>query len=644
MKNIRTLLALFFATASLTAQIAPGPAAPTDTSAPAPAPAPAAPADTSTPAPAPTPTPTPAPAPEPATAAPATPTNPLAPTTPAPTVSITVPSSADTAPSAETLATPSNVMHKANFPNEDVRTIISSTATLFNLNVMIPDTLTGTATLQLHDVTWQQIFKYVLDPLGYTYIVDGTGPNAVILIKNKADMASEPMETRVIPVNSAQAADLAKSLTSWLDTTSKPPETIIPDARTNFLIVTAHPSKMNNLQEAIEKLDKGTSQVFIEAKFVEVQDNDTKDLGINWNFNGTPLGAVGYAYQYGVFEGLGAINASGSIPSRGIPELTVAQVASASTPANNLNFTTPSTSLNPPVPARKALDLAFFNQAQYTAVLQAFQAITTSKLVSDPTAVTMDNQEITLFSGTNITVVFPSINNSNGVATAGNNSVYQVGITLKVKPHVTNNGFINLLLNPELSRIDPVSDTYFNGTYPRVDTRRLTDASVSIKDGFTLAIGGLIDDQDSVATTQVPILGDIPIIGEFFKTKNTIRQRNNLIIFVTARTLSLQGASYRDVVDNSMMLRSGLNADEIPGYYYNNRSADTPGMTYPTQAELDSLDNVQKMRDQAAQAKAMQDNQEKWQAAQAVLQQEQNAGQPATSSGHAPPSNSQFRR
>ena len=87
------------------------------------------------------------------------------------------------------MAWPTDVMHIAKFPNEDIRTIITSVATLFNLNVIVPDTLTGTTTLQLHDVTWQQIFKYVLDPIGYTYTIDGTGPNAVILIQNKADIA-----------------------------------------------------------------------------------------------------------------------------------------------------------------------------------------------------------------------------------------------------------------------------------------------------------------------------------------------------------------------------------------------------------------------------------------------------------------------
>lgn len=557
----------------------------------------------------------------------------------APAVTITVPAATDTATTTTTAAaTPaatdantvtSNVMHKANFPNEDVRAILSSVATLFNLNVIIPDTLTGTTTIQLHDVTWQQIFHYVLDPLGYTYTVDGTGPNAVIQIKSKTDIAGEPMETRVIPINSAQAADLAKSLNNFLDTTSKPPETLIADPRTNFLIVTAHPSKMNNIQEAIERLDKPTQQVFIEAKFIEVQNKDDKDLGINWNFDGSPLGSLGYAYQYGIYEGLGSINGSGSLPGSingiGIPQLTVANATASAISTNNLNFATPASSINPSVPSRKALDLAIFNQSQYTAVLRALQTVTNAKLVSDPTAVTVDNQEITLYSGTTISVVFPSLNNQTGQTTAGEIKTYDIGVTMKVKPHVTNNGFINLTLNPVLSSLSPDTDTYYTVKYPRFDTRKLTDANVSVKDGFTLAIGGLIQEQDSKNISQVPFLSSIPILGELFKSTETIHQRNNLIIFVTARTLSNDGASYRDVVSAENMLKSGITADELPGYYYNKRSADTPGMVYPSAETVNTMENVQQLRDQAAQIKDLQDYQSKLKEAQDMLDKNQKS-------------------
>jgi len=572
--------------------------------------------------------PPPAPAPAPAADIPP---NPLAPGSATPALNVSLPSDAPGVPTTADVGNASpDVMHVAKFPNEDIRTIITSVATLFNLNVIVPDTLAGTTTLQLHDVTWQQIFKYVLDPIGYTFVVDGTGPNSVILIKNKTDIAAEPMETIVHPVNSAKADELAKSLTLFLDTTSKPPETIIPDVRTNSLIITAHPAKMGNILAAVDKLDQQTKQILIETKFIEVDAKDDKDLGIDWNFNGTPLGSVGYAYQYGLFEGLGALNNSGTMPSI-VPEQNVTG-GNATTPSTNLNILQTPTSIanNIPAPSRKALDVAFFNQAQYNAVLNAMQTRSDTKLVSNPTAVTMDNTEITMGSATNITLVFPTINNQSGVAQPGNTSTLTVGITLKIKPHYTNGGFINLTLNPIFSTLNGQSDTYFGSSYPEVVTRSLTDAQVSVKDGFTLAIGGLIDDQDIKSNTQVPILGDIPVLGNLFKSTETIHQRNNLLIFVTARSLPIDSGGYRETMNPQLMMRSGVTADEIPGYYNVNRSADTPGMTYPSADQLDQMQQVQKLRDQAASVKQMQDYQDQILKAQGVIDSQQHPTKPVT--------------
>ncbi len=172
---------------------------------------------------------------------------------------------------------------------------------------------------------------------------------------------------------------------------------------------------------------------------MEVNANDDNNLGINWNFDNTPLVSAGYAYQYSLFlaNGLGAIYASGALPSTNVPEQTIANAAATQTPSTNLNFLQPATGIasNTPAPPRKALDFAVFNQGQYSAVLdRALQNITDAKLVSNPTAVTLDNMETNIFSGTNITVVFPTINNQTGQTQAGESILTEtVGITMKVQ-------------------------------------------------------------------------------------------------------------------------------------------------------------------------------------------------------------------
>jgi type IV pilus assembly protein PilQ len=224
--------------------------------------------------------------------------------------------------------------------------------------------------------------------------------------------------------------------------------------------------------------------------------------------------------------------------------------------------------------------------------------------------VTLDNEEISFYFGTTVNFIYPTINNQTGTAVPGDHEEKQVGIKMRVKPQVSNNGFINLTLNPEISRIDPVSDSFpIAGTteaisYPRIDTRELTDAKVSIKDGYTLGIGGLIDDEDDKTVTSVPILGDIPLIGELFKSTATIVTRNNLIIFVTAKTLSPDGATYRDVIDPNLMLRSDVTADEIPGYYDRSHPG-VPGMVRATPDQLQQMEAVQEARNQAELDKQM---------------------------------------
>ena len=475
------------------------------------------------------------------------------------------------------------------FPNEEIRTILRNVADMYDLNLVIPETLTGTTSVKLRNVTWKQVFSVVLEPAGFTYVVD----NNIIKVRSRQEITTEPMETRVFLINSAHASEMMASLTPMIDTAQG--GRIQVDNRTNALIITERPSHMNNIQENIERLDRPTQQVSIESKFVELQNSDNRTLGIQWNFDGTTLSSVGYAYQYNIAHGLDIIGDSGSLPLRQVP-------VSANGVQSGLNGVLASGIT--PVAPRRAADLAFFNQAQYDAVLRALQTITDARLVSNPTVVTLDNEEVSIIVGTQITIVYPTINNQTGQASPGEHEKLNVGITMKVRPQVTNNGFINLTVNPEVSRLDATSDNYFGGTYPRVDTRKLTDAKVSIKDGYTLALGGLIDDTDQKIVDQVPILGDIPVIGYFFRTTNTVKQHNNLIIFITAKTLNPDGATYREVINPDLMIRTDVTDNEVPGFY-DRSHPEVPGMVRVSDDQVKAMQAVQAARDQAEYDKQM---------------------------------------
>ncbi len=164
------------------------------------------------------------------------------------------------------------------FPEEEVRTILRNVADLFDLNLVIPDTLQGRTSVKLRNITWRQVFEVVLEPLGFTYVEDRN----IIQIRSLVDLTSEPMDTRVFILNYAGADAIQDSISPLIDTASG--GKIQVDKRSNALVITERPSRMNRIQEVIDTLDRATDQVMIESKFIEVSNGDLSDIGVDWAY------------------------------------------------------------------------------------------------------------------------------------------------------------------------------------------------------------------------------------------------------------------------------------------------------------------------------------------------------------------------
>src|SRR5271166_5505232 len=187
------------------------------------------------------------------------------------------------------------------FPDEEIRNILRNVAELFDLNIVIPDTLQGKTSIKLHDVTWRQIFQVVLTPVGYTFVEDG---NIIKIVSNES-LTQEPVSTEIFIINYAKASEIQPTLASLVDTTAG--GKIVIDSRTNSLVITERPSRMKRIRPVIEQLDRPTDQVMIESKFVEIANNDIKNIGVNWSslsgYNVTatpgPQGLFNYQNTYG---------------------------------------------------------------------------------------------------------------------------------------------------------------------------------------------------------------------------------------------------------------------------------------------------------------------------------------------------------
>ncbi len=435
-------------------------------------------------------------------------------------------------------------MISVDFPNEEIRTVLRNVADLYMLNIVIPEELQGTTSIKLRDVSWRQIFDVVLAPIGYTYVEEG---NIIQIISNDT-LNFEPPITDIFMLNYADAAEIAPTVTSMVD-----PEKggiVQIDARTNGLIVTERQSLMTSIKSVIERLDKPTLQVMIEARFVEVANNDVSKIGTNWNSLENlevGLGEISRGYSNisdsgDTFDAQRSFsNIDGNI-SNAYDNLKTLATASDTT--------------------RTAT--ALFTSSEIGFIFSALKRDGNSRLVSHPTVVTLNNQEAEISIGEQFPIPNYQYNEERGTFEISGFEYKDIGVILKVKPSVNNEGLITLRVTPEVS--SRTGEREFGGasgaSIPIISTRRTT-TQVSLKDGYTMGLGGLLQANDVDVENKVPVLSQIPGIGGAFRHKVKDHQKLNLLIFITAKILSVEDSDFQDVFSNSQMENFGIDPDAV---------------------------------------------------------------------------------
>lgn len=537
------------------------------------------------------------------------------------------------------------------FPDEDIKTILRNVADLFELNIVVPDTLTGKTSIKLRDVTWKQIFTVVLAPVGYTYVEEG---NIIKIVSNEL-LQLEPPATEVFIINNAKAEDLRPTITGLVDAAAGGKVEVNP--RANALIITERPSRMSRIKTIIDQLDRATDQVMIESKFVEVTDRDIRNIGVNWaSLQGMNFGVSGIRQTFDRDRGQSFINGTDSSNSTGSSR-TISNSSGSSNgttntattgnsgnnsityvtgvqpgvianttmnlqtgvvsglPTNVATTTQPVTTTTPPIIATalstytgtisnggstsvtsgttgslsdtlsntassavsnllgltntggtNRLATAVFSASDFNIIISALKTQSNTKVMSNPTVVTLNNTEATLNIGSEFPIPSYNYNSERGTFEVSGFQYKPIGILLKVTPQVNARGVIKLSLEPEISQ--QADSTSFGGaggaSIPIISTRKVK-TQVSLKDGFTMGIGGLITDTKSDGGTKVPVLGSIPVLGRLFSSKNVSNTATNLLIFVTAKTLSAEGAAPEEVFDPRSVAAANMTRDELPG-------------------------------------------------------------------------------
>jgi len=586
--------------------------------------------------------------------APATPAAPTEAAAPVATVQGAEPTAAPVSRDKDTLS--------VDFPDEDIKTILRNVADLFELNLVVPDTLTGKTSIKLRDVTWEQIFTVVLAPVGYTYVKEG---NIIKIVSNEL-LQLEPGTTEVFVLNNAKAADIKPTIDGLIDAAGG--GKIVIDARSNALVITERPSRMARIRTIIDQLDKATDQVMIESKFVEVTDRDIRNIGVNWaSLQGMQFGVGGMTQTFnrergqtfnngtngnttnstvngttgltdtttttgnsvsysvnptnltststsGAFGGPASINLTNGTVT-GVPTSLAASTAvtgftpfvagtqgtvgtgtvagtpgTPDTPASwtslstvtsgnttsTSNGTNSTTSIGSAISNLNSLingggtsrvATAVFSASDFNVIVSALKTQSNTKVMSNPTVVTLNNTEAILNIGQEFPVPSYNYNSERGTFEVSGFTYKPIGIILKVTPQVNARGVIKLNLEPEVSQQN--GSTTFGGaggaSIPIIATRKVK-TQVSLQDGFTMGIGGLITDSRDHGGTKVPVLGSIPVLGRLFSSKNVNDTSTNLLIFITAKTVTADGAPPEQVFDPRAIKATGMTRDELPGF------------------------------------------------------------------------------
>jgi type II secretory pathway component GspD/PulD (secretin) len=240
---------------------------------------------------------------------------------------------------------------------------------------------------------------------------------------------------------------------------------------------------------------------------------------------------------------------------------------SGSTLNNAINSaTTLANTLSTTGAAQNAIS-AVFSADQFRLVLSALQQLNSAKIVSNPTIVTLNNSEASINVGQQYPIPNYQFNQQTGTFEVAGFNYKDIGIILKVTPQVNARGFIKLTLAPEVSQNQ--GTTSFGGasgaSIPIIGTRKAI-TQVSLKDGYTMGIGGLISTNFNKGTNKIPILGDIPVIGYLFKQDSRNDTVDNLVIFITAKTISAEGAPVEQIFNSEEVRAFHMKRTDLPGY------------------------------------------------------------------------------
>jgi type IV pilus assembly protein PilQ len=430
-----------------------------------------------------------------------------------------------------------------NFQNVEVRAVLQAIADISGLNIITSDSVGGNLTLRLKEVPWDQALDVVLRAKGLDLRKDGTvlwiAPKEELLTKEKLELEQraqisdlEPLKSEVFQLNYQKAESFRTvfGLDSGGSGEGKNPNRVLSkrgsaiiDARTNQLFITDIPSKLEDIRKLIARTDIASRQVLIEARLVEANDGFSRTLGAKLGFadlRGFRGGDAGYQVKGneriaigGNLTGVGQVTGQTPDGGDGFTNTTFVNLPAAaigSVPASSLAFSLFSAAAN-----------RFLNLE-----LSALEADGKGKIISSPRVVTEDKM---------IAVIEQGIELPYQVATSsGATSITfkKANLRLEVTPQITPDG--NVVLEVDVNKDSKGEETRAGFA---INTQHVK-TKVMVENGGTVVLGGIYQQSESTTETKVPFLGDLPWLGNLFKTRGRTANKTELLVFITPKIVA----------------------------------------------------------------------------------------------------------
>ena len=427
-----------------------------------------------------------------------------------------------------------------NFQNIEVRSLLQVIADFTNFNIVTSDSVTGAVTLRLKDVPWDQALDIIMQAKGLGMRKTGNvlliAPRDELAAKEKLDLESraaiqnlEPLRTQSFQLNYTKAAEIAAPLTTGTGAARilSIRGSVIAEPRTNQLFVTDIGVKLEQVQQLIGKLDIAVRQVLIEARIVEASDTFGKSLGVRLggsDLRGVRGGDAGYSIGGNNRVALGGTyNAVSATTRESSGALDTTNTTFVNLPAVGQGGFTPSTFA---ISLFSAAANRFLNLE-----LSALEADGKGKLVSSPRIVTADQTKASIEQGTE----FPYQQATSSGATSV--AFRRATLRLEVTPQITPEG--NIILDLDINK-DSRGETTAAGI--AINTKHIK-TQVLVENGGTVVIGGIFELTETENEARVPFLGDLPGVGNLFKSRQRTSSKQEMLVFITPKMIADRAAA-----------------------------------------------------------------------------------------------------